>query len=400
MDVIRQHVKVAFTYPVHFTRGLFAPHDRLLRDLVQPDPSGAVPGRVLFVVDAGVIAATPGFAASLETYCAAHADALSLAGPILVLPGGEQVKNERRHLEAVEAAIHAARLCRHSYLVAIGGGAVLDVAGFAAAIAHRGIRLIRVPTTVLAQDDSGVGVKNGINGFGEKNYLGAFAPPFAVVNDLDFLSTLSDRDWRSGMSEAVKAALIRDASFFAALEADADALVARDTAAMERLVRRSAGLHLAHIASGGDPFELGSSRPLDFGHWSAHKLERLTRHELKHGEAVAIGIALDSTYAWTKGLLPKADWLRIVALLRALGFRLWVPALAGDLDVPDGPTSVLRGLEEFREHLGGRLTILLLSGIGEPIEVHEIDRSAMIDSIALLRQIDDGRATDSTRKAS
>jgi 3-dehydroquinate synthase len=400
MDVVRQAVHVAFTYPVYFTRDVFAPGHPVLRDLVSGAP-GVVPARLLFVVDEGVLAARPGLADEIGAYCRAHHSVLEQAAPLVTIPGGEQVKNDPAALAAVESAIHQARLCRHSYVVAVGGGAVLDVVGFAAAVAHRGVRLIRVPTTVLAQDDSGVGVKNGVNGYGEKNYRGAFAPPFAVVNDFDFLATLSDRDWRSGTSEAVKAALIRDATFFDALEQDAGRLVARDAAAMERLVRRSAALHLEHIARGGDPFEQGSSRPLDFGHWSAHKLERLTRHALRHGEAVAIGIALDATYSWKSGLLSHDDWRRILALLQALGFRLWVPELAQDVEHPDRETSVLHGLEEFREHLGGRLTILLLGGIGRPVEVHEIDHGAMIESIGLLRRIDDGSSTpELARKAS
>ena len=177
----------------------------------------------------------------------------------------------------------------HSYLVAVGGGAVLDAAGVAAASAHRGMRLIRVPTTVLSQDDSAMGVKNGINAFGKKNYLGTFAPPFAVINDSSFLSTLSDRDWRGGATEAVKAALIRDPDLFELLEHHAPALRDRDLAAMVQVIRRSAKLHLQHIATGGDPFEHGSSRPLDFGHWAAHQLEQATNNRLGHGEAVAAG---------------------------------------------------------------------------------------------------------------
>lgn len=398
MDVIRQHVTVALTYPVHFTRDVFAPANPLLRDLLAgASPAGA---RLLAVVDDGVAEAWPECLDALRGYVEAHQDTLSLAGPVLVLPGGERVKNDPEYFEQVERAIHEARLCRHSYVLAVGGGAILDVVGFAAATAHRGVRLIRVPTTVLAQDDSGVGVKNGINLFGEKNYRGVFAAPWAVINDSAFLETLSDRDWISGTSEAVKAALIRDAAFFDALEADAPALVARDAAAMERLVRRSAELHLAHIATGGDPFEQGSSRPLDFGHWAAHKLERLTGHELRHGEAVAIGIALDTTYARETGLLPEADWRRIIALLRALGFRLWVPELSIDADRIESPACVLRGLEEFREHLGGALTILLLRGIGQPVDVHEIDRQTMIRSIGILRRIEDGTDTAFARKAS
>jgi 3-dehydroquinate synthase len=319
----------------------------------------------------------------------------------LVIEGGEEAKNNPLVLEQVLAAIHAARLCRHSYVAAIGGGAVLDVVGYAAATAHRGLRLIRVPTTVLAQDDSAMGVKNGVNAFGQKNYLGSFSPPFAVINDFAFLRTLSERDWRSGISEAIKVALVRDPAFFDLLERDAALLAARDADAMERLVRRSARLHLAHVATGGDPFELGSSRPLDFGHWAAHKLEQMTGHRLRHGEAVAIGIALDSSYAYRRGFLDEQDWRRILDLLVAVGFDLWAPELSQNLENPDADGCVLRGLEEFREHLGGDLTIMLLRGIGEPFDVHEIDRDAMIRSIELVATAQEkARSGGTARRAS
>jgi 3-dehydroquinate synthase len=262
------------------------------------------------------------------------------------------------------------------------------------------VRLIRVPTTVLAQDDSGVGVKNGVNAFGKKNYLGTFAPPYAVVNDFGFLSTLSDRDWRGGMSEAIKAALIRDRGFFDFLEQHARALVDRDAALMEQLIRRSAALHLQHIATSGDPFELGSSRPLDFGHWAAHKLEQVTGHRLRHGEAVGIGIALDSTYSHLAGFLPEPQWRRIIDLVLALGLSVYAPALSDHLDTPEDSRSVLRGLAEFQEHLGGRLTIMLLEDIGRPFDVHEIRRDLMIRSIDMLKTIEAGRVEDAAEKVS
>jgi 3-dehydroquinate synthase len=245
-----------------------------------------------------------------------------------------------------------------------------------------------VPTTVLAQDDSAMGVKNGVNAFGKKNYLGTFAPPFAVINDATFLATLSDRDWRAGVSEAIKAALIKDRSFFDFLEQQAPSLRRRDLAAMEQVIRRCAALHLTHIATSGDPFELGSSRPLDFGHWSAHKLEQLTQHRLGHGEAVAVGIALDTTYSYLAGFLPEDDWRRIISLVPAMGLSVHVPELEHDLDIEDSPSNVLRGLDEFREHLGGTLTILMLRSIGAPFDVHEIRRDVMIRSIGVLRDFE------------
>ncbi len=400
MDLIPpQATQVTFSYPVAFTTGVFSSADTTFRDVLGPGAGG--PARVLFVVDRGVADAPPGLLDAIDGYCARHAEAIECCGPPTVIEGGEQAKNDPRVLQRVQAAIHDARLCRHSYVAAIGGGAVLDVVGYAAATAHRGIRLIRIPTTVLAQDDSAVGVKNGVNAFGKKNYFGTFAPPHAVIIDFAFLSTLSDRDWRSGIAEAIKVALVRDPGFFVRLEQDAPLLAGRDAAAMERLVRRSAALHLAHITGGGDPFELGSSRPLDFGHWAAHKLEQLTDHRLRHGEAVAIGIALDSTYARLLGALPELEWRRIIDLLVAVGFDLWAPELARHHDTPDADGCVLRGLEEFREHLGGSLTIMLLGGIGQPFDVHEIDRNVMMQSIEVVaRAQNDSQPRRIARRAS
>lgn len=409
MDVIQQEFSVAVRYPVHFTTGVFTVSNRVLRDLVAAgrgahagtrDDEDTFPAKVIVVVDRGVERAHPTLVDAIGAYCLEHRDAMVLSVPVLVVPGGEPIKNDRRHVERILDAINTAGLCRHSYLVAVGGGAVLDAAGFAAATAHRGIRLIRVPTTVLAQDDSAVGVKNGVNAFGKKNYLGTFAPPFAVINDVSFLSTLSDRDWRGGATEAVKAALIRDPEFFDLLEACAPALLARDVTAMAQVIRRSAMLHLRHIATGGDPFEQGSSRPLDFGHWAAHKLEQMTNHRLGHGEAVGIGIALDTTYSYLEGFLPEAEWRRILQLLIALGVPVYSPSLEERLDTPDDPGCLLCGLGEFREHLGGRLTIMLLKGIGRPFDVHEIRRDLVVRSIGMLKALEADRVDSAAKKAS
>lgn len=399
MDAIQQEIQVSFRYPVHFTTGVFTAANPLLRDLTARADALAA-SRVLVVVDSGVERAHPDVLDAIRGYFVAHRASMELAGPVLILPGGEQVKNDAAHVERLLGAIHAAALCRHSYLVAVGGGAVLDVAGFAAATAHRGVRLIRVPTTVLAQDDSGVGVKNGINAFGQKNYLGTFAPPFAVVNDFTFLTTLPDRDWRGGLTEAVKVALIRDAPFFDFLETHAAALLGRDRGLMEQVIRHSAALHLKHIATCGDPFELGSSRPLDFGHWAAHKLEQLTDHRLHHGEAVGIGIALDSTYSYLAGYLPERQWRRILDVISALGLAVYAPALGDRIDMPDDPRSVLRGLSEFQEHLGGRLTIMMLEDIGRPFDMHQIRTDLMLRSIETLKTIEAARAGRSAQKAS
>lgn len=390
MDLIEQHVHVEFRYRVYFTRDVFARSNTLLATAVENTIPGQ-PSRILFVVDDGVSRAHPALIHSIEEYCRVHDGALALAGPVLVVEGGEQAKNDPLPVQRVLQAIHEAALCRHSYVAAVGGGAVLDVVGYAAATVHRGIRLIRVPTTVLSQDDSGVGVKNGINAFGQKNYLGTFAPPFAVINDVNFLTTLSDRDWRGGVAEAVKAALIKDREFFEFIEQRASELANRDLSAMEQVIRRSAALHLDHIARGGDPFEMGSSRPLDFGHWAGHKLERLSNHRLRHGQAVAIGLALDITYSHLAGWLSEADWRRIISLLQSLELPIFAPELDQHLGDDDHAESILRGLDEFREHLGGRLTILLLRAIGEPFDAYEIQKDLVVRSIGMLRKLQEER---------
>jgi 3-dehydroquinate synthase len=261
-------------------------------------------------------------------------------------------------------------------LIAIGGGALLDVAGFAAATAHRGVRHVRIPTTTLSQADSGVGVKNGINAFGKKNFIGTFAPPFAVINDFNLLATLKPHDKRAGYVEAVKVACIRDKNFFEEIERDAEKLISFEPIAMKHLIRRCAELHVEHIANGGDPFETGSARPLDFGHWAAHKLEQLSHFQIPHGEAVAIGIALDVIYSRNASLLDEKSCERILKLLEQLGFKLFTDELLQKDS--GGNFQILAGLEEFREHLGGELTITLLNEIGRGVEVHEMNPQKIV----------------------
>jgi 3-dehydroquinate synthase len=322
------------------------------------------------VVDEG-LTADPEFMGRLDDALSAlaHARDIRLATPVII-PGGETAKNDSAHLARLYDAIYRAKLCRHCFVLAIGGGAVLDVAGYAAATAHRGIRLLRVPTTVLAQADSGVGVKNGINAFGRKNFLGTFAPPYAVFNDQRLLRTLSDRDWRAGAAEAVKVAVIKDATFFSWLEENAGQILTRDDAVMGEMIHRSAALHLEHIAGGGDPFEQGSARPLDFGHWAGHKLEQLTAYRLRHGEAVAIGMALDASYAAAAGLLRADVAERLIALLTQLHLPVNLPDGAGTDDL-------LAGIEEFREHLGGRLSITVPTALGQCVEIQSVDMDRM-----------------------
>ncbi|RPD47426.1 3-dehydroquinate synthase [Paracnuella aquatica] len=381
MDYLQQSFAVRFEYKVYFTEHLFSAENVAFRDFLNAQ-KGNTARKLLFVIDKGVVETHPDLQGQIRTYLEAL-EGYVLVPEMLVLEGGEGAKNNPQLFDQLVEAVNAYGIDRHSYLVAIGGGSILDLAGYAAAVSHRGIRHIRIPTTVLSQNDSGVGVKNGVNWFGKKNFLGTFAPPAAVFNDYHFLTTLSDDDWRSGMSEAIKVALIKDAPFFNWLEANATMLARRDMPAMQYLVERCAELHLQHIA-GGDPFEMGSSRPLDFGHWSAHKLEQLTGFAVRHGDAVGMGIALDSAYSAVSGMLDEAAYKRIIDVLQVLGFAITHPLM----EISSEQSAVIRGLNEFREHLGGQLTIMLLRGIGVGEEVHHLDTALLIKASELLQHHD------------
>lgn len=388
MSVHWQQISVPFDYPVYFTTDvLAADSDDLLDAVTRKEPERR--HRLVVVIDEGVARAWPDLAERFAAYVTRHAGRLSLAAAPIVVPGGERVKNDHADLAALQARLHALAIDRQSLVVIVGGGAVLDMVGYAAATVHRGVRVVRIPTTVLAQNDSGVSVKNGVNAFDSKNFLGTFAPPFAVLNDRRFLTTLPLRDTVAGMAEAVKVALVRDAEFFGWLEANAATLATGDLEVVGSLIERSARLHLAHIAGSGDPFELGSARPLDFGHWAAHKLEIVTEHRLRHGEAVAVGMAVDAAYAAEIGMLAVESRDRIVALLTRLGLPTYDVALR--LCGPDERPRILEGLAEFREHLGGELTVTLLTELGRGVEVHEMRDAVILQAIDFLAQRDAAR---------
>lgn len=382
MSVIEHSIRVGYRLRVLFTQNVFAADNPVLAGVLQDDTRAARP-KALVVLDESLVQAQPAVVSQVQGYFQAHRDCFDLVCPPLVIEGGERVKNSYFHVSEIHSQIDRHHVDRHSYILAVGGGALLDMAGLAAATAHRGVRLIRLPSTTLSQCDSGVGVKNGINAFGKKNFIGTFAPPHAVINDFQWLEFLPPRDKRAGFVEAVKVALIRDAAFFAELEGAADQLRAFEPAAMQRLIFRCAELHLEHIATSGDPFESGSARPLDFGHWAAHKLEQLSDFKIRHGEAVAVGIALDTIYSRAAGWLDTPSAERAMQLLEALGFDLF----ANELLHVDSENSllVLEGLEEFREHLGGQLAVTLLQAIGRGFEAREMDLAKVIEAIYELR---------------
>ena len=370
-------IPVTFKHRIVFTRDAFACGNPALAEILI-EGGGR---RAMVFVEEAVAASWPSLKEAVVAYFAGLD--LDFRG-ILVFPGGEAVKADDRLVRQVWAAIDTAHLDRHSYVVVIGGGAFLDAVGYAAATAHRGMRLVRFPTTTLSQDDSGVGVKCAINAFGKKNWVGAFAVPYAVINDFSFLHSQDEETRRGGLIEAVKVALVRDRGFFEWIEANLSALARLEPEILERCVEKSALLHAQHIAMGGDAFETGSSRPLDFGHWAAHKLEALTSYQLSHAPAVAVGVALDTWYSARVGLLDRALADRVLRVLEGLGLQIYHPAL--DWLDDSGWRRVLDGLVEFREHLGGELTVLLLQDVGLGVDVHHFDEDLLGECIHELRK--------------
>ncbi len=373
---ISQSFTVNYDYKLYFTTGLFDTSNALFVNLIRNyQTEGQV--KCVFILDKGVIDANSQLSEAIDRYCSFYKSKIDLK-EIITITGGEESKNNQENVTKIWNAINEKSICRHSFVVAIGGGALIDMVGYAATTAHRGVKLIRIPTTVLAQNDAAVGVKNSINAFDKKNFIGTFAIPYAIINDFDFLKTLELRDWISGIAEGLKVALIKDEPFFNFIETNAHNLANRELEAMGPLIHRCAEIHMQHIGQGGDPFENGSSRPLDFGHWAAHKLEQMTGYKLRHGEAVAKGIALDVTYAYLIGLIELATLNRILKVFREIGFDLTLP-VEGEKAVNE----LLKGIEEFREHLGGQLTITLISGIGSKHDVHVMYRDKMVEAIAM-----------------
>lgn len=376
---IEQSFAVNFKYSLYFTRGVFESDNSLFSEVIGSyKPNEAV--KLLFVLDDGVFSNHPGLIENIKSYCITHSNQM-LFTDCLVTAGGEISKNNYDHVDRIIAAINKNAICRHSFVVVIGGGAVIDMAGYAASVAHRGVKLIRIPSTVLSQNDAAIGVKNGINAHNKKNFIGTFAPPYAIINDSEFLTSLEQRDWIAGVAEAIKVALIKDETFFKTIKENAIKLKERNMEAMLKIIYRCAEMHMEHIAKGGDPFESGSSRPLDFGHWSAHKLEQISNYSLRHGEAVAKGIALDLTYASISGFISSELLDEVLAVMEGIGFDLSIP-VSGEKEIRE----LLKGIQEFREHLGGELTITLIRGIGQKMDVHEIDMELMKNAVISLNK--------------
>ncbi len=342
------------SYDIHIGEGLLS------------DPSlwqGLVPGATALVVSDPAVNALYG--ARLRRTLEACARKVSLH----VLDGGEQCK----HLASWQAIIDRLAEARHdrtTTLVALGGGVVGDLAGFAAATWMRGVGYVQVPTSLLAQVDSSVGGKTGVNHARGKNLIGAFYQPVGVVADLETLSSLPARELVAGLAEIIKYGVIRDREFFAWLEEHLDALLAAEPELLAQAVARSCEIKAAVVAL--DERESGAREILNFGHTFAHALETLTEYaRLNHGEAVALGMIMAARLSCAQGWLAEADRQRIEHLIRRLGVMQRLPQ---NLSIQ----ACLDAFHSDKKTRAGRLRFVLTRGLGHAETAEQVSREQLI----------------------
>jgi 3-dehydroquinate synthase len=307
----------------------------------------------------------------LERVARALAQA-GVAATQIVVDDGEQAKDWRT-LERVFDALLGARCGRDTVIVALGGGVVGDLAGFAAAVYQRGVPFIQVPTTLLAQVDSSVGGKTAINHPRGKNMVGAFHQPLAVISDTSTLDTLPERELRAGLAEVIKHGLILDSGFTEWLEANLPALLAREPRALAHAVRRSCELKAQVVAA--DERETGLRAILNFGHTFGHAFEAgLGYGEWLHGEAVAAGMVLAAELSVRMGMLARVDAVRVRALLGRAGLPVSGPALPAE--------RIVELMQVDKKAAAGRIRFVLLSAIGAAELKSDVDEQTVLDTIA------------------
>jgi 3-dehydroquinate synthase len=310
-----------------------------------------------------------------ETVAGLHLDALrdgltaaGIAVDVLCLPAGEATKDWASLARCVEWLLDC-RVERKDVVLAFGGGVIGDLVGFAAAILRRGVRFVQLPSTLLAQVDSSVGGKTGINTVHGKNLVGAFHQPSLVLADIDLLSTLSRRDFLSGYGEVVKYGLLGDATFFDWLEGHARGMVAGDRAAQQKAVLRSVQMKADIVAR--DETEEGDRALLNLGHTFCHALEKATGYSdrLLHGEGVAIGCALAFELSQRLGLCSQEAPSRVRAHLHNLGMKVSLADIPGDLP---GADVLLSYMAQDKKVIDGRLRFILARGIGQAFVADDV----------------------------
>ncbi|NLF32138.1 MAG: 3-dehydroquinate synthase [Planctomycetes bacterium] len=383
-----QEFEVLCRYDVFFTDDLFDPASGLLPSVfADPGPDGRF--HVGVCLDEGLVNAQPDLPNRIAAYFAAHEGRIKLAGEPAIVPGGEARKGDWEAM--LDAVWHfgTPRFGRQDYAMIIGGGAMLDLVGFALSIVYRGGRQVRVPTTVLAQCDAGVEVRTFVNEAGRKDFASTLAPPFAVINDRAMLRSLGRREWIAGTAEAFKIALCADRELFDFLCGSAAAIGDRDEDVMDWIIQRSAVLHLERIRSEGMAFGTGREQPVDLGHWVGHRLEAMSRYWLPHGQAIAVGIAVDGACARRLHLISDEELDRILDGLTRAGLPIYHKHL--DERTAHGQLKLLASLEDMRHRFGPHVTVLLPDRIGHAVPVRAPDRSTLAHAVAELAE----RAGDS-----
>lgn len=291
-----------------------------------------------------------------------------IEAPALILPAGEATKSWSHLGEAVEWLI-AQRIERKDLVIALGGGVIGDLAGFAAAILRRGVRFVQIPTSLLAQVDSSVGGKTGINSPQGKNLIGAFHQPALVLADIDVLATLSPRDFRAGYGEVAKYGLLGDESFFDWLEA-AGPTLSRDPAALQHAVHHSVAMKAGIVQR--DETEQGERALLNLGHTFGHALESATGYSdrLLHGEGVAVGCTLAFELSARMGLCSQEAPSRVSAHFVAMGLPSRIAQIPGDL--PDD-AALIALMGQDKKVQDGKLRFILARGIGQSFVTDAVD---------------------------
>jgi len=376
-----------FEYPVCFTSDVFSPANGDLRDvIVRLEPKER--HRIAAIVDRGAIVAQPELNLHIERYAQCHHDALDLVAPPIVQGGGERTKDDPALPARIQAYLHALELDRRSVLLVVGGASFLDLVGFAASTVRSAPRVVRIPTTALAQAGLAVLPRSAIHAFGTKNYLCTYRPPFAVVCDRRFIETQRTRAKVFGLVHAVRIALLRDRALFDWIVAHAVRLALGERDAVVELLRRSATHHV-DLASSMRGDDLPSADdPLTFGAWSADAIEAHTERRIRQGEALAVGLALDATLGALHRTHGEAEREQIHRLLERLGLRLWHDTL-GHVD-SEGRLLLLDGLSERASGRAPRVP--LLRGIGAGVAPHELREDVLREAITRLALRDARRA--------
>ena len=379
-DETRVELSARAGFAVRFSRDCLSASNPDLADLLR----GREPfrrQRVLFVIDAGLAALQPRVADHAAAYVAAHKANLVSAGAPILIEGGEGVKSRPEICDWLRARFFGAGLDGQAHLVVVGGGAVLDTVGYAAATMRRAPRVTRIPTTLLAQASGALSPRCSVNALGRKDALSAFCPPFAVLLDAKWLASLTEREKRAGLAEITRTALAADADFFHWIADHARALGAFERRTLETAARWSARLHWESLAE-SDPFDAGKAMPLDFGRWAALRLEAEAGGDLLHGEAAAVGASVDLLLSVLLTGLPPESARAALEVLAGFGLPLWHDAL-GEAD-DDGAPALLSALAEYSA--AGSPSVPLLRAAGRPEPCIAVNAEATAAAIEALRR--------------